>query len=251
MDFGKAARRVSLYTIYGFHRLTGTGGFGRNRGVVVRGAVRTEGNPLKAALIKHHVKQFHGASCSVASVVSVVNALKELQGDGSAPITQMEILEHVKSANWKERMIDKNYKGRRGLPLAVLGEVVKSSLDTYGIAYAALETVPAPGRSEQPERFREILWKRLHDFDRRGTCLIISHFDQGAYVPTLNIPHISPVGGFDAETGQVVILDVDPEQEKFYQIPFDTFCNGLSSTCHRVFRSSGFGSGGYVFVKPH
>jgi hypothetical protein len=69
------------------------------------------------------------------------------------------------------------------------------------------------------------------------------------FVPTLNIPHISPVGGFNAQTGDVLVLDVDPSLPCPYQIGFQTFCRGLSSNYHHVFRPFGYGSGGYVYVK--
>jgi phytochelatin synthase len=249
MNLQRAFRRTYLYIVYGAYKIAGAGPFGPNRAEYVHDPVCTQGNPLKTALFKHHVKQFHGASCSVASVVSIINALKDLQPGGTAPISQMDILEKVKTANWKERMIDKDYRGRRGLPLSVLGDVVESSLNAYKIGYQAIETVQAakdPGRSE---RIRKVLWNMLRDFEERGDCLIIAHFDQGAYVPTLNIPHISPVGGFDRETGKVLILDVDPEEERHYKIGFDTFYRGLSSNCHRLRQSTGFGRGGYVFVK--
>ena len=139
----------------------------------------------------------------------------------------------------------------RGLPLAVLRDVVKSSLDAYGIAYEAVEAVQAVKDKVQSKAVKAVLWERLKDFEGRGDCLVIAHFDQGAYVPTLNIPHISPVGGFDTETGDVVILDVDPDQERFYRIDFETFYRGLSSNYHHVFRPFGFGSGGYVFIQLH
>ena len=250
MNLQRTLRRAYLYLPYGFSRLTGTGPFGPDGAEYIHGAIQPEGNPLKSALLKHHVKQFHGASCSVATIVSVVNALRSSRADDPVPITQMDILEAVKTADWKERMLDKNYKGRRGLPLPVLGDVVKSSLDAYEIEYKAVETVAARKNSEESKGIRDVLWKRLFDFETRGDCLIIAHFDQGAYLPALNVPHISPVGGFDPNTGNVVILDVDPDEEKPYKISFDTFYKGLFSYGRRILRSAGFG-GGYVFVKLH
>jgi len=211
MTLQRAIRLAHLYIVYGVYKITGTGPFGPNRAEYVHVPIETNGNPLKAALVKHHVKQFHGASCSVASVVSAVNAVKNLQAEGAVPISQMDILERVKTANWKERMLDKDYKRRRGLPLSVLGDVVKSSLDAYNIEYKAIETVPATKDPHRSKKIREVLFNRLREFEERGDCLIIAHFDQGAYVPTLNIPHISPVGGFDTKTGKVLVLDVDPE----------------------------------------
>ena len=251
MTLRRALRRAYLYIAYGLYRITGTGAFGPNRARTIQNRPPTGGNPLKAALWKHHVKQFHGASCSVASVVTVVNALKELQEPQPAVITQMDILEKVKTAHWKERMLDTGYQGRRGLPLAVLGEVVKSSLDAYAIAYKTVETVAALKSPHQSKRIREVLAQRLLEFEQRGDGLIVAHFDQGVYVPTLNIPHISPVGAFDAKTGEVVVLDVDPEVERPYKIGLDTFYKGLCSNCHRFFRSPSYGRGGYVFVKLH
>jgi hypothetical protein len=203
---------------------------------------------LKAALFKHHVKQYHGAACSVASVVTVVNALRELQGDRSEPITQMDILEKVRTGYWKERMSPGGHHGRRGLPLPLLGEVVKSSLDAYGLAYKTVETVPGLKDSCQVLKQKEELRERLVNFETQGNCLVIAHFDQGAFVRTLNIPHISPAGTFDTENGDVTILDVDPEQDRLYKVPFDTFCRGLFSNYPFVLRPFGYQTGGYVYV---
>lgn len=237
-----------FYVPYGVHKLTGTGAFGRNGAGYINSPIQANGNLLKASLLKHHVKQYHESSCSVATVVSVVNALREQQGHHAAPIGQLDILEKVRTARWKERMSDGGDNGKRGLPLPTLGEVVKSSLDQYGITYQSVETVQALKNSHETEKIRKLLWHRLRDFEEKGRCLVIAHFDQGAYVPTLNIPHISLVGGFDAKTGNVIMLDVDPAQEKPYRIRFDTFYKGLSSNYNHVLKPFGYGSGGYVFV---
>jgi hypothetical protein len=249
MNLRRLLIHAYLYGPYSFRKITGTGAFGFNGAEYIHGIIPTDGNPLKAGLLKHHVKQFHESSCSVATIVSAVNAIRDGQIDERHPVSQVDILEKVRTANWKERMSEKGYNGRRGLPLPVLGEVVKSSLDAYEVQYKAIETTQAQKNSNQSKKIRDVLWKRLHDFETKGDCLIIAHFDQGTFVPTLNIPHISPVGGFDTNTGHVIILDVDPQQEKPYKISFDTFYKGLSSNYNHVFQHFGYGSGGYVFVK--
>ena len=238
-----------FYSLYFFHKITGTGAFGRSEAEYINHPVNAGGNPLKAALLKHHVKQYHEASCSVATVVSVINAIREKQTGKHVPMSQMDILEKVRTAKWKERMSEKGDNGKRGLPLPLLGEIVKSSLDAYGIEYTTVETVEAPRNSGQSEKVIKELKKRLSDFETKGDCLLIAHFDQGAFIRTLNIPHISPVGGFDTKNGDVTILDVDPQQEKPYKITFDTFCKGLFSNYHNLLRPFGFRSGGYVYIK--
>ena len=238
-----------LYGPYLLHKMTGTGAFGPGGASYLQGSVRHDDLPLKAALFRHHVKQYHEASCSVASVVTAVNAIRDIQGDRSPPITQMDILQRVRTGYWKERMSSEGHNGRRGLPLPLLGEIVKSSLDIYSVAYKTIETVPGEQEAGLVEKKRKELRGRLTDIETKGDGLIIAHFGQGTFVKTLNIPHISPVGGFDTTKGDVTILDVDPEQDRHYRVPFETFCKGLFSSYNPVLRLFGYRTGGYVFIK--
>lgn len=240
---------AAFYILYGIHKVTRTGAFGHQKAEYIRDAIKSDGNLLKAALIKHHVKQFHEASCSVATIVSVINAIRESWVDTPAPISQMDILEKVRTANWKERMSEKGDNGKRGLPLSVLSDVIKGSLEAYEVDYKAMETVQALKNFDEAEKIKKVLWNRLVDFETKGNCLIIAHFDQGAFVPALNIPHISPVGGFDSEKGIVTMLDVDSFQENPYNIAFDAFYKGISSNYLHILKPFGFGSGGYIYIK--
>lgn len=249
MNLRRRFIHTCLYVPYLFHKITGTGPFGCDGAVIVREPMETGGNVLKSALLKYHVKQYHEASCSVASVASVVNVLREIQTGRIEPVDQQDILEKVRTAFWKERMSKKGHNGRRGLPLPLFGEIVKSSLAAYKLSYKTLEIVQVLKKTNRQATLREILWNRLIDFEKNGNSLIIAHFDQGAFVPVLNIPHISPVGGFDVSTGEVTVLDVDPEQERPYKISFETFCKGLFSGYNPVLRPFGYRSGGYVWIK--
>jgi hypothetical protein len=251
MNFRRYFILTYFHGRYGFHKITRTGAFGPHGAEVLPDPIQTNGNALKSALIKHHVKQFHESSCSVASIVSAINAIREQQAENHTPIDQKEILEKVNTAHWKERMTEEGYKGRRGLPLSVLGEVVKSSLAAYGISYRTLETVQTLKDSPQTETLKSVLWQRLSDFETKGNCVIIAHFDQGTYVPTLNIPHISPIGGVDTHDGSVTMLDVDPDQEKPYRISFDTFYKGISADYNRVLSKYGYAGGGYIYIQLH
>jgi len=243
--------RPYLYTRYGIHRITGTGAFGRRGATTVDRKPLSQWQPLKRALWQYHVKQFHESSCSVASVVACINAIRYVSRGEAEPIRQHEILETVKTGHWKERMSDGGYRGRRGLPLSLLGRVVQESLAAYQLTVRCLEVVQTPKHAHRRSPIRTTLKKRLREFDRHGNALIIAHFDQGSLVPTLNIPHISPVGGYDAAADRVTLLDVDPEQEKPYDVDGDTFYKGLSADYHHVLDAYGYGSGGYVYIQIH
>lgn len=249
MDLLRTLIRPYLYLRYGFHRLTGTGAFKNGRSRYRLSPAQRPCPPLKQALWKYHVKQFHESSCSVASVVACINAIRSLEIGDTAPISQADILDRVHTGHWKARMSDGGYHGRRGLPLPLLGQVVKDSIAAYGLTVQAVDIVRTPKNIPPTAPIRTTLKKRLIEFDQQGNGLIISHFDQGALVPTLNIPHISPVGAYDATVDRVTMLDVDPEQENPYQVDFDTFYKGLSSDYHHVFEAFGYGSGGYVYIQ--
>lgn len=241
--------RPYLYARYGFHRLTGTGSFGQVRRRYVKSAIQPDWNPLKQAIWRYHVKQFHDSSCSVASVVACINAIRFMQNGSTHLISQTDILDRVTTGHWKERMSNDGYRGRRGLPLPLLGQVIKDSIAAYQLTVLAVDVVRTPKNAPPRSPIRTKLKKRLRDFDHHGKGLIITHFDQGVFVPTLNIPHISPVGGYDSTSNRVTILDVDPEQEMPYQVEFETFYKGLSCNYHHVFEAFGYGSGGYVYIR--
>lgn len=243
--------RPYLYARYGFHRVTGTGAFRGNRFRTVHSSALPQWNPLKQAIWRYHVKQFHDSSCSVASVVACINAIRSLENDDTHPISQTDILDRVTTGHWKERMSDNGYRGRRGLPLPLLGQVVKDSIAAYGLTVRTVDIVQTPKNETAKSPIRAKLKERLHEFDRAGSGLIIAHFDQGSLVPTLNIPHISPVGAYESDSQRVTMLDVDPEQCKPYQISFDTFYKGLSCDYHHVFEAFGYGNGGYVYIHIH
>jgi len=242
--------RPYFYTRYGFHRLTGTGAF-RDGHVSYIGMnpAPQQWNPLKRALWDAHVKQLQESSCSVATVVTCINAIGAKQNGNSGTASQTDILDRVTTGHWKKRMGNNGYRGRRGLPLPLLGQVIEESLKVYGIKFQAVEVVQTPKNTPRRSSVRTTLKKRLHDFDRYGNGLIVAHFDQGSLVPTLNIPHISPVGAYDSMAGRVTMLDVDPEQKRPYAVDFDTFYKGLSCDYHHVLEAYGYGSGGYVYIR--
>ena len=251
----KYIMRPLLYLRYWFHRVTRTGSFGPGRARQVRASSRTRPgtdsrNPVKAGLFRHHVKQFHESSCSVASVAGVVNTLLEIQGRlNSKPVTQLQLLDRVRAAHWKERMGPRGYQGRRGLPLEVLGRVVEASLQVYGITYKSVDIVRARRSAANAPAIRRRLLARLEGCENTGSGIIIAHFDQGSFVPELNIPHISPVGGFDPATRTVTVLDVDPYQPRPYQVSFDTFYSGISTHYQHIFHHFGYGRGGYIYIR--
>jgi hypothetical protein len=244
-----------MYLAYGYSRLLRLGPFGRSRPLYLDGPLwqhapvdlTSSGNRLKAALHRQHVRQYHEASCSVASVATMLNAIRTASGISGDPITQQDLLERVHCGHWKQRMQPGGHNGRRGLPLPLLGAVTAASLSEYGIQAQKVEVVATPAR--QAAAVKRRLRNRLIRFDKRGDCLILAHFNQGALVPALSIPHISPVGGYDHDADRVLMLDVDPDQPAPYSVTFDRFYRALSCDYLGLLRPLGYERGGYIFIQ--
>ncbi len=234
---------------YHYYRLTRTGAFAAGPGGMVREAPPATGNALKRALWRHYVKQYHESSCSVAAVATVINALGEVIRGAADNVTQSELLDRVQAGNWKKRMSPEGDDGKHGMPFGLFGEVVKGSIDAFQIPVLSVETVDLRESSLPEREKKELLRRRLEAFETLGNGVIIIHFDQGAYVPDLNIPHISPVGGYDTATGRVTVMDVDRAQSEPYSISFDRFYRGISKAYPFPFRLGEMSNGGYIYIR--
>lgn len=195
-------------------------------------------------LLANRQAQATESSCSVAAVACLINAM----GNTSTPRVknQMDLLETIRRGRWKERLSPEGWQGRRGLPLDVLGDVVPAALRYHDIE-AEVEVIafyPHEAEATRIQRAREILDRFAAD---PGTFLI-AHFDQGAFLPVLTIPHISPVGRWNPDTETVIMLDVDPDQPIPYEVSLPRFAAGIASDYGGLLRPYGYSHGGLVVV---
>jgi len=196
-------------------------------------------------LVENRASQETESSCSAASVACVINAMgnrEKLRVEN-----QMDLLETIRAGRWKERLSPEGWQGRRGLPLDVLGDVVPAALRYHEIK-AEVEVIPFyPQESEanRTQRARKILDR----FAREPDTYLIAHFDQGAFLPVLTIPHISPVGRWNPDTETVIMLDVDPDQPTPYEISLSRFADGIASDYGGLLRPYGYSHGGLVVIK--
>jgi len=206
---------------------------------------------LSRRLFDHFVIQFNSAACSVASVATVLNTARSLGNkvQKPAPLTQTDILNAVQVVEWKDRITPSGNKSRRGLPLAELGIAVENSFAQYQIPCDLIETVSFVKHRFNPADEKQILKERLIAFEKSEACFIIAHFNQGIFIKSLHIPHISPVGAYHIEENKVLVLDVDREGPGPYWLSFDKFFEGLTSDYKGRLKKYGYNGGGYVYVE--
>lgn len=187
----------------------------------------------------------------MATMEVVLNTLLDMKccPQKTHRFTQKEILDEVQVVGWKERICPTGNKSRKGLPLPELGLAVEGSLKHFKIPYLNVETVLFDTSPSQLKREKETLLKRLHDFEKKETKFIIAHFNQGIFLRGLHIPHISPVGAFNPETNDVLVLDVDKDGPGPYWVSFENFFNALSNDYNGKLKSYGYVRGGYVHIR--
>ncbi|MBW2368615.1 MAG: phytochelatin synthase [Deltaproteobacteria bacterium] len=206
---------------------------------------------LSRRLLDHYVIQFNSAACSVASVATVLNTARSLtqKAEKAVPLTQTDILNAVQVVEWKDRITPSGNKSRRGLPLAELGIAVENGFAQYQIPCDSVETVLLLKHPSNLADEKEKLKNRLIAFEKSGACFIIAHFNQGIFIKSLHIPHISPVGAYHIADNKVLVLDVDREGPGPYWLSFEKFFEGLTSDYNGRLKKYGYDGGGYVYVE--
>ncbi|MDA8124421.1 MAG: hypothetical protein M0009_04430 [Deltaproteobacteria bacterium] len=196
------------------------------------------------ALIPFYVPQGNELSCSVASVVNVLNGLKSLKGALTYDIpniTGEAILAAVGAAHWRERVTPPGYGGEGGLTLAQLAEVVEAALASYGFSdYRVLVSEVKQNSPAELERLRRV----LRENEKTAADFVIVHFLQDAITATPGGPfaHISPIGAYDAKTRRVLVLDVDRQWYEPYWTSDATLLSAMATPTKK------FGYGGYLRI---
>jgi hypothetical protein len=152
-----------------------------------------------------YVPQFTSSACSVASVAMAVNFARGLPVEAEEPIvTQTALLEAVGDQTWAEQ----GAEGGEGVTFAEFIAVLEESLQSYGIEDYAIEVIrPADASAASLAEVRRALAANEASADD----LLLMYFNQGVLTGDWDGPHISPIGAYDQNAQQALIMDVDRE----------------------------------------
>lgn len=196
-------------------------------------------------LIPHYEGQKSGLSCSVAAVAMVLNAIARTRADlraSDANFLEAKLIDDVKAAHWKERVSHGGWKGRAGLTLTELEEVVRGALETYRIR--DWTTSVRSFKSAEPGDLAGL--RAIFEANEASADdFVIIHFLQDRLTDDPGGPyvHISPVGAYDASTGRVLVLDVDHEYYGPYWVPVERLLIAVSAS------TPTYGHGGVLIVR--
>jgi hypothetical protein len=152
-----------------------------------------------------YVPQTTSSACSQASVAMAVNFARGLPPGAATPlVTQAALLATVGNRTWAEQ----GAEGGAGVTFMEFVAVLEQSLRSYGIEDYAIEVIrPVDDSTAALARLREALAaNEASDLD-----LMLTYFNQGVLTGDWDGPHISPIGAYDENARQVLIMDVDRE----------------------------------------
>lgn len=151
-------------------------------------------------------RQHTEAACSVASIANVINAMVSPERPSISP---QALLGVVGDGDW----VAATDHGGDGISFAQLQLYLRQSLDRLGLADARVEAFrPFAADGDALLRLRQLLAAR------QPADMVLASFDQGWLLGQASVGHVSPLGDYDAGSGRVEILDVDPETPSPYWV---------------------------------
>lgn len=187
------------------------------------------------ALIPYYAAQANEASCSVASVVMVLNASRRSKELGSEEklISQKELLKRVNDPMWK-----RNAEGMlaRGVTLDQLGKLIEKSFTSYGLKGVRAEVFHADASPELAAKLHAMLVTN----EKSAKDFIIANFDQEVFTGDTHVGHIAPVAAYDEVKKRVLVLDPDREWYEPYWVSEETFLKGMMTQDRQAGKNRGW-----------
>src|SRR5262249_15536779 len=166
--------------------------------------LQTHRAPDYWALSPYYLPQATGSACSLAAIAMLINALRGLPSNAAQPlVTQSALLEVVGSRAWAEATAEHG----SGVRWEEFERYLRLSLEAFRLSADLEIWRPQPGSGANLEQLKRLLIENeVSDRD-----IVLVYFNQGVLTGDWDGPHISPVGAYDADRAEVLIMDVDRE----------------------------------------
>jgi Phytochelatin synthase len=163
---------------------------------------RTHEAPDYWALSPFYVPQISSSACSLATVATLINALRGLPpGAADKLVTQEGLREAVGREDW----VRKTDETGEGVTWDEFQTYLELGLKAYGVGADIAAFKPADASPASLTQLRRLLGEN----ERSANDLVVVYFNQGVVTGDWDGPHVSPVAAYDAERRRVLIMDVD------------------------------------------
>jgi Phytochelatin synthase len=164
--------------------------------------LRTHDAPDYWRLSPYYVPQISNSACSLATIATLINALRGLPALANEElVSQASLLAAVAIPDWDRKTAEHG----EGVTWGEFKTYLALSLKAFGLE-ADIETFrPADASEASLVQLRQV----LADNERSDTDIALVYYNQGVVTGDYDGPHISPLGAYDAEGRRVLIMDVD------------------------------------------
>ncbi len=174
--------------------------------------IRTHDAPIYWEISPHYLPQPTDASCSLASVTMVINALRSHQSQyANQKLATTNSVLHSINKTWANNV----KQGGDGVSLDQFSYMLKEAMKAYNLPPTRLEVIHATRAKDIAIKFHQALLKG----EKTGRTFVIVNFDQKFISGTLSVGHFAPVGAYDVSTKRVLIMDPDRELFEPYWVP--------------------------------
>ena len=179
------------------------------------------------ALMPYYVGQPNDASCSLASITMVINAMRahqKLRADQPLA-THAEVIQYLKPHPWVDKVRDHG----DGLTLDELQELTQRVTDAFQLGEVQVRVIRLPeDDGEALSQLRALLTAN----ETSDRDFLIANFLQSILTgdPEGAVGHMAPIGAYDARSQRVLIMDPDRTWYEPYWSPDTALLKALNTT---------------------
>jgi hypothetical protein len=191
-----------------------------------------EGVPIQK---KQKETEPEGCACStsISSIVNGARIRKSLTAnDRMADSVTIRYQVKVTGLDLNERI-----KTHRGIDLHEMKAVLEATLKYYNVNHFKIEVVPTNDLSEAT---KNQLHRDLIENEKTDRNFIMANFVQGVFTNDYFGGHWAPIGAYDEERKQVLVLDPDRAYYEPYWVSESVFLEGMTGADEKGEKGRGY-----------
>jgi len=196
------------------------------------------------ALSPFYLPQDTDSACSAASIAMLLNALRGVPARAS---TELVTQAGLRAALHNEQWTGETAQQGAGVTFAETAAIITQSLKAYHLESYRIEVFkPEPASHANFNKLRNILAAN----ERSAKDIALVYFNQGVLTGDWDGPHVSPIGAYDANTGRVLVMDVDRSYYVPYWSPVSKLLESMLKPSPAKFGRLAGETGGIIWVRP-
>jgi hypothetical protein len=197
------------------------------------------GNPLSPywSLAPQLIQQHTDSSCSLATTVMLLNAIRGHEGQLAigAPVSELSLLEDLQDEVWRAAI---RHETGHGQTLSEFTDAMTRALRHFGCGEAwRVEMVPVADAAAGLPALRATLAEL--ETGAQGFVAANFHLDI-FYADGTDVGHFSPIGAFDAARDRVLVLDVYKKDYEPMWAPLERLARAMATKGRRTGEQRGY-----------